>query len=173
MTQRHILLVGLPGSGKTTLGRLVAQGLGAGFIDSDQILVRKMQMPIARIFAEHGEPKFRELEREVMDGALSGPPSVMAPGGGWVAQPGRLEQAKSSCLILYIKVMVLTAVKRVGSDTTRPLLLTDDPVERMRTLLQEREPFFGQADAEIKNDMKTADQAAGEIVALARERAGW
>ena len=58
--------------------------------------------------------------------------SVLAPGGGWVAQPGRLEQAKSGCLILYIKVMVLTAVKRVSGDTSRPLLLTDDPVERMR-----------------------------------------
>ncbi len=173
MSQRHILLVGLPGSGKTTLGRLVAEALGAGFVDSDQILVRKMQMPISRIFGEYGEPRFRELEREVMDGALAGPPSVIAPGGGWVAQPGCLEQAKTSSLILYIKVMVVSAANRVGNDTGRPLLMAEDPVARMRSLLQERESFFQQADAEIKNDTKTPEAAAGEIVALARERGGW
>lgn len=173
MSKRHILLVGLPGAGKTTLGKLVADELGARFVDSDQILVRKMQMPVTRIIGELGERKFRELEGEVMDGLLAGSPSVISPGGGWVAQPGRLEQARAASLIIYIRVMVLTAANRVGSDTSRPLLMTEDPVARIRTLLLERERFYQQADAEIKNDTKTPEEAAREIVALARGQAGW
>lgn len=173
MSKRHILLVGLPGAGKTTLGKLVAEQLGAGFVDSDQVLMRKMQMPITRIIGEMGEMKFRELEGEVMDGLLAGSPSVISPGGGWVAQPGRLEQARASSLILYIKVMVRTAANRVGGDTSRPLLLTEDPMVRMRALLLERERFYQQAHAEIKNDTKTPEEAAREIVTLARAQAGW
>ena len=171
--KRHIILVGLPGSGKTTIGRLVAERLGTGFVDTDMIVVRKMQMPIARIFAIHGEAKFRELEREAMTQALEGPPSVLAPGGGWAAQPGSLEEARANSFIVYIKTLAMTAAKRAGSDNTRPMLAGEDPVEQMRNLLKEREPVYATADAEIKNDVKTAEAAADEVVGLARERAGW
>ena len=171
--KRHILLVGLPGSGKTTIGRLVAERLGAGFIDSDLIVVRKMQMPIARIFAVHGEGKFREMEKETMEQALAGPPSVLAPGGGWAAQPGQLEAARQNSFVVYLKIMAMTASKRAASDTTRPILAGQDPAEEMRNLLKDREPFYRMAEAEIKNDMKSAEAAADEIVALAQEKAGW
>lgn len=171
--KRHILLVGLPGSGKTTVGRLVAERLGTGFIDSDLIIVRKMQMPITRIFAIHGEARFREIERETMAHALEGPPSVLAPGGGWAAQPGQLEQARANSYVVYLKTLAMTAAKRVGSDTTRPMMVGEDPVEHMRDLLKEREPAYMKADAEIKNDVKTAEAAADEVVALAKEHAGW
>lgn len=171
--KRHILLIGLPGSGKTTVGRLVAERLGTGFVDSDMIIVRKMQMPIARIFAMHGEIKFREMEKEAMDQALAGPPSVLAPGGGWAVQPGQLEAARQSGFVVYLKTMVVTASKRAESDTTRPVLAGEDPVEQMRKLLKEREPFYSMADAEVKNDNKTPEAAADEVVALAREKAGW
>jgi shikimate kinase len=171
--KRHILLVGLPGSGKTTIGRLVAERLGAGFIDSDLVVVRKMQMPIARIFAIHGEAKFREIEKEVMDQTLAGPPSVLAPGGGWAAQPGQLEAAKQNSFVVYLKVMAMTASKRAASENTRPMLAGQDPVEDMRRLLKERESFYNMAEAEVKNDMKSAEASADEIVALAKEKAGW
>ena len=171
--KRHILLVGLPGSGKTTIGRLVAERLGAGFVDSDMIIVRKMQMPIARIFAMHGEPRFREMEKETIDQALAGPPSVLAPGGGWAVQPGQLEAAKGNTFIVYLKTMVMTASKRAASDTTRPMLAGEDPMEQMRNLLKEREPFYSMADAEVKNDTKSPEAVADEVVALARQSAGW
>jgi len=171
--KRHVLLVGLPGSGKTTIGRLVAERLGAGFVDTDLIVVRKMQMPIARIFAIHGEGKFREMEKEAMEQALAGPPSVLAPGGGWAVQPGQLESARANSFVVYVKVMAMTASKRAASENTRPILAGQDPAEEMRNLLKEREPFYRMAEAEIKNEVRTAEAAADEIVALAKEKAGW
>lgn len=167
------MLVGLPGAGKTTVGRIVAEKLGAGFFDTDSIIVRKMQMPVSRIFAEHGEIKFRAIEQEAMAQAISGPPAVISPGGGWIAQPGAIHSAKDKAFVVYLKAMALTASKRVTGEGTRPLLVGADPVEAMRVLFKEREPFYLQADAEVKADIKTPAQLADEIVALAKERAGW
>lgn len=169
----HIMLVGLPGAGKTTVGRLVAEQLGTGFVDTDNMIVRKMQMPITRVFGEFGETKFRDLEREAMGTALGGPASVIAPGGGWAAQPGQLETGRENCFVIYLKAMVTTAANRASGEGTRPLLVGEDPIEKMRRLLQEREPYYLQAEATVKVDLKSAEQVAAEIMTLARERAGW
>lgn len=82
MIDRHIILVGLPGSGKSTVGPRVAEALGVPFEDLDAIIIRRMGMPVARIFGEFGEAHFRKLEREVTAERLAAPPSVIAPGGG-------------------------------------------------------------------------------------------
>lgn len=171
--KRHILIVGLPGAGKTSVGRLVAERLGAPQVDADAVIVRKMQMPVNRIFAEHGEIKFRQLETEAMQAALAGPPSVLTPGGGWIVQPGSQEAARAAgAFVVYLKTMALTASKR-ASDGARPMLVGQDPVEVMRQLLKEREPVYAQADVELKADVKSQAALAEEIVVLAREKAGW
>lgn len=171
--KRHLLLVGLPGSGKTTVGKLAAERLGAQFVDPDSIIVRKMQMPVARIFGMMGEPTFREMEHQAVDAALSGPPAVIAPGAGWAIQPGQLDDALSRAYVVYLKVMIGTAAKRVGEGDSRPLLAGSDPVEALRNLLKEREPFYLRAEAELKCDIKSAEQVADDLVALARANAGW
>lgn len=171
--KRHVVLVGLPGAGKSTVGRLVADRLGGPFVDVDALIVRRMQMPVSRIFAEHGEQAFRKLEAEATLQALKGPPSIIAPGGGWVAQPGALEGASEAAFLVYLRTMALTAAKRAGAEGTRPLLVGEDPVEKMRQLLKEREPFYMKAACEVKADVKSATAVADEIAQLAREHAGW
>lgn len=170
--KRHIVMVGLPGAGKTTVGKLVAEKLGTHVVDIDALVVRKMQMPVARIFAEHGEAKFRAVESESMRQALTGPPAVITPGGGWAAQPGALDEVRGSCFLVYLRTMAVTASKR-SADYGRPLLIGEDPVEKMRQLLKERDSFYSQADSEVKADVKSPAALAEEVVQLAREKAGW
>jgi shikimate kinase len=170
--KRHIVLVGLPGAGKTTVGKLVADKLGTQVVDIDALVVRKMQMPVSRIFAEYGEAKFRAVEAESMRQALSGAPAVITPGGGWAAQPGALDEVRASCYLIYLRTMAVTAAKR-SADYGRPLLIGEDPVEKMRQLLKERDSFYSQADGEVKADVKSPTALADEVVQLARGQAGW
>jgi shikimate kinase len=172
--KRHIVLIGLPGSGKTTIGQLVAQRLGAEFLDIDAIVVRKEGKPITMIFAERGEGAFREMERREMDAALAHDhPAVIAPGGGWAVQPGNLAGARARCWLVYLKTRPDTAVERAAPDGMRPLLASGDPVARMRELLKEREPLYREADAQVETDRQTPAAVAAEVVRLAQSGAGW
>src|SRR5207302_7804493 len=107
-------------AGKTTVGRLVAERLHAGFVDIDTILIRKEGKPIALIFAEKGEPVFREMERKEVEAALANQPAVIAPGGGWAAQPGALDAARSRGYFLYLKTLAEVAASRAVPSGTRP-----------------------------------------------------
>ena len=171
--KQHIVLIGLPGSGKTTVGRIVAERLHAGFVDVDSVLNRKEGKPIAMIFAEKGEVAFREMERKEVVAALANAPAVLAPGGGWAAQPGALEAAKPAGYIIYLKARPETAAARAAPSGTRPVLMGEDPEARMRLLIKEREPFYSRADAKVETDRQTAEQVAAEVVRLAQTRAGW
>ena len=171
--KKHIVLIGLPGSGKTTVGRIVAEKLSAGFVDVDSILNRKEGKPIAMIFAEKGEQAFREMERKEMEAALANQPAVLAPGGGWAAQPGALESAKPAGYVIYLKARPETAASRAAPSGTRPVLMGDDPEAQMRNLIKQREPYYARADAKVETDRKTPDQIAAEVVRLAQTGAGW
>ena len=171
---RHLLLVGLPGSGKTTIGARAAELLRGTFVDVDALIVRRMQMPIERIFGERGESGFREIEREIVSAVLTDAPAIVAPGGGWAAQPGHLDAVRDRALTVYLRTTATTAARRVDGGPTRPLLGgPEGTMERMSMLLKEREPFYVQADTEIVNDSKPVDVVAGELVRLAKEFAGW
>lgn len=171
--KRHVLLVGLPGVGKSLVGQLVAEGLPAPLLDIDSILVRQMGMPVAQIFGMVGEPRFRAMERDAVDTAQAREPAVIVPGAGWAAQPGQLEAAKRASLIIYLKCSAVTAAHRSGLGEVRPLLTGADPVERTRGLLAAREPFYKLADYEVAADVKPAPAVAQEVVRLARSHGGW
>ena len=171
--KKHIVLIGLPGSGKTTVGRVVAERLHAGFVDVDSVLNRKEGKPIAMIFAEKGEPAFREMERKEVEAALANQPAVLAPGGGWAAQPGALEAARATGYVIYLKTRPETAASRAAPSGTRPMLMGEDPEAQMRVLIKEREPFYLKADAKVETDKKTPEQVVAEVVRLAQTSAGW
>jgi shikimate kinase len=169
---RHIILVGLPGAGKSVIGAEAATLLSAPIHDIDAILVRRMQMPIDRIFGEFGESRFRELEREAVAAALAGPASVIVPGGGWSVQPGAIESVRPGAFLIYVKVPPAVAAARAAEGEVRPLLSGTSPLERMRTILKERESYYLRADAEVLNTGPPTEASAA-IAAMARQYAGW
>lgn len=171
--KRHILLVGLPGAGKSTVGQLVATELGAPVLDIDSILVRQMGMPIAQIFGMVGEPRFRAMERDAVATAQAREPAVIVPGGGWAAQPGQVQSAKPNCLIIYLKCSASTATRRSENGEARPLIAGGDPLDKVRGLLQAREPFYKLADYEVSADGKAPAAVAQDVVRLARMHGGW
>jgi shikimate kinase len=170
---RHVVLVGLPGAGKSTVGELAAAALGAPLFDIDKLLVRQMGRPVAQIFGMMGEAAFRQMERDAVAAAEAGPPAVIVPGGGWAAQPGQLEATRPAGLILYLKCPPATAVKRTEQGEARPLLVGVDPAHRMGELLEAREPYYQLADYVVDAGPRPAGTVAEDVVKLARQHGGW
>ena len=170
----HVVLIGLPGSGKSAVGALVAERLGAPFADVDGIIVRREGMPIGAIFGARGEAGFRAVEAATMSELLAGTPSVIAPGAGWAAQPGQLDAAFPVALVIYLDTPPAVAIRRLEGETElRPLLAVGEPLEQMRKLLDEREGYYAIAHHRIRTDGRTPEHLADEIAALARAGAGW
>jgi shikimate kinase len=171
-----VILVGLPGAGKTTVGALAAARLGTWFLDLDEEIERREAMPIAQIFAERGEAMFRDLERQVMADVLARKPGVIAAGGGWAAQSGNQNVARRAgvgrALILYLNTGPETAAARTAGTTHRPLLGGDHSTA-LYGLLARRGSFYQEADAKIETDDRTADEVAVEVVALAHAIGVW
>lgn len=160
--KRHLILVGLPGSGKTTVGRRVAELLPADFTDIDEMVETETGRSISRIFAESGEEGFRRMERAAMDRVLRQPPHLIAAGAGWIAQPGNLQAARErNAGIVYLRVSAAVAATRLGDDATRPLLGGGDRAARLQALLAEREDRYRKAEYELDAE------PAREVVALA------
>lgn len=170
--RRHVVLVGLPGAGKSSVGRLAAALLGAAFEDSDDLVERAAGRTIAQLFAGEGEAAFRRREREAMVGALARPPRVIAAGGGWAAQPGNLEAAEPRAFTIYLACSAETAAARAGTSPARPLL-AGDAAAAVRELLHRRRPFYERAAAMVDTEGRTPAAVAADVAALARSQGGW
>ena len=161
---RHLILVGLPGSGKTTVGQRAAALLSTAFSDIDLLVARSAGQSIATIFATEGEPAFRRLERDAVHGALAAPPHVIAPGGGWASQPGNLETA-AGALLVYLMVSPEVAARRIAAQTGRPLFEGRDVLEAMRELLRQREHHYRRAQVVLDGD-RDPELVARDLAAL-------
>jgi shikimate kinase len=170
-TERHLVLVGLPGCGKTTVGKAVATQLGRAFLDLDQEIERREGSDISTIFAEKGEPYFRERERTVTTELAEIGGLVVSPGGGWITNGDALTILRPRAKLIYLKVKPETALKRMGaSRTSRPILVRPDPLGELRRLLVERGGAYDRADEVIDTERMTAQQVIARVAALAPRR---
>jgi len=138
-------LVGMPGCGKTTVGRQLARQLGLRFVDSDAEIERRIGMPIREYFTSHGEDAFRDVEQEVIDELAGHPGQLLATGGGAVLRPSNRNALHSRSHVFYLRASPEELHRRLRHDTQRPLLQVDDPLARLRELYGERDPLYRRA----------------------------
>jgi len=163
----RILLVGFMASGKTTIGRLVADRLGWGFVDFDAEIEQRTGTPVPEIIRRFGEPEFRAYEAELTREVAGLEHVVLAPGGGWITNPELLDYFGDETLVVWLCISPEEAVRRARVDLSkRPLLAAPDPVARARMLLREREPLYRMADVAVDVDGRDADEIADEIVGM-------
>lgn len=146
---RTVVLVGLMGAGKSSVGRRLAEALGADFHDSDDEIVAAAGMEIPDIFAQLGEQTFRQGERRVIARLLDGPPHVLATGGGAFMNAETRALIRARALSVWIRADLDTLVERTGRKDTRPLLRDGDPRAILARLIAERHPVYAEADVTV------------------------
>ena len=161
----HLVLVGLPGAGKTTVGAMLAAKLGRSFLDFDAEIERREGMPITQIFGERGEAAFRQLERKLTEELKELGNIVLAPGGGWITDPESVAVIRPPAVMVYLRVRPETALKRLGGAAGgRPLLNRPDPLGELTKLFEARRALYQAADHEIATELLTPQQVTDQIV---------
>jgi shikimate kinase len=140
MTPRAVL-VGLPGSGKSTIGRRLAKALGVSLLDTDAMIEQRTGRAIADIFASEGEQEFRRIEEDVVRAALAEHDGVVSLGGGAVTSPG-VRDALAGHTVVYLEIGAAEGIRRTGGNTVRPLLAGPDRAEKFRALMAQRTPLY-------------------------------
>lgn len=171
---RSIVLVGLMGAGKTTVGRRLAARLGRPFVDTDAEIERAAGCTIAEFFAAHGEPAFREGERKVIARLLDGPPCVLATGGGAFLAPETRDAIAARGISVWLRANLDVLAARLGRSKrkTRPLIADGDLRGTLERLIGERYPVYGEADIVVDSVDGPHDAVVEAVVAaLARWRA--
>ncbi|MET9512310.1 shikimate kinase [Streptomyces flavidovirens] len=151
------------GVGKSTVGALLAERLGVAYRDTDADIVAAEGRPIAEIFVDEGEARFRELEREAVKAALAGHTGVLALGGGAVLDDGTRADL-AGLPVVYLSMNVTEAIKRVGLNTARPLLAVN-PRQQWKQLMEARRHLYAEvADAVVETDDRTPEEVAQAVL---------
>ena len=139
----QVSLIGLPGSGKSTVGRQLARRLGVAFIDSDQVIEQRLGCSIRLFFDREGEDAFRDIEEAVLDELTAGTaPAGLATGGGAGLRPTNRLHLPAPSKVIYLHAAPEDLFRRLRHDTTRPLLQVADPQQRLRSLYAQRDPLY-------------------------------
>ena len=163
---KNIFLVGFMGAGKSTVGKILADKIGYDYCDADKFIEEQAGTTITQIFAEHGEPYFRDLESESLETLAKKEKLVVATGGGVVQRDRNWDAMKGNGTTIYLKASVETIWERIKNDTSRPLLQVDNPVETARELLNKRTPMYEKADIVLNTDKLSLQQVADEVFSL-------
>lgn len=174
--RRSIVLVGLMGAGKSTVGRRLAGRLGLPFRDADHEIEQAAGLTIPEIFERHGEPYFREGERKVIQRLLQHGPGVLATGGGAYMSAETREAVTAGGIAIWLRAELEILMRRVRKRQNRPLLKTADPEATMRQLIAHRHPIYALAEITIESREAPHDRVVGEAIEalaawLAREAA--
>lgn len=165
---RSVVLVGMPGCGKSAVGRRLAPRLGLDFVDADDEIERAAGKPITDIFKDHGEPYFRDGERRVIQRLLAAGPQVLATGGGAFMMQETRESIRLGGVSVWLKAELPLLLKRVLKKSNRPLLL-NDPEGVMKKLMATRYPVYGLADITVESREAPHEVIVSEVIdALAR-----
>jgi shikimate kinase len=160
----NLALIGFMGTGKTTVGRLVAEALHFEFLDTDELIQSRTGKSIADIFAQDGEPAFRELERQVVRELSAKTKTVISTGGGLPTNAENLALLKSFALVICLWSAPEKIWERVKNQSHRPLLHAADPQQKIRELLAVREPFYKQADVLVNVDLRNVREVVQQMV---------
>jgi shikimate kinase len=161
---RNLILVGLMGAGKSSIGRLVAGQLGIPFVDTDNEIERVSRMTISELFAAYGEEEFRALETRVIKRLLKGGPRVVSTGGGAFINDRTRRHIKRGGLSVWLKADLDVLWDRVNKRDTRPLLKTENPKETLETLMTARYPVYAEADLTVLSRDVHKDVMAKEVL---------
>ena len=161
---RPLVLVGLMGAGKTTVGRQVAQLLERPFVDADEAIEEASRMSVADLFSSYGEPEFRSLERRVIERLMGDGAIVLATGGGAFMDAGTRALIARGATSVWLRADLDVLVERTAKRNHRPLLRTGDPRTILSRLMDERHPTYGQADLAVESTRQRREVVASRVV---------
>jgi shikimate kinase len=170
---RSIVLVGMMGAGKSSIGRRLAARLGVPFVDADAEIEQAAGMSIADIFSAYGEPYFRAGEMRVIARLLEHGPQVLATGGGAFMNATTRANIRDRAVSVWLKADAGVLTRRLRRRNDRPLLKTADPAATLAALLAERDPIYGEADLTVLSRDIPHEAIVDEIVAAMRGKLGW
>ena len=170
---RPIVLVGLMGAGKTSVGRRLAEKLGLAFVDADHEIETAAGKPIKDIFAEHGEAYFREGERRVIQRLIGNGAQVLATGGGAYMNDETRARIQAAGVSVWLKASLAILMKRVAKRQDRPLLQTEDPEAVMRGLIDKRYPVYALADVTVESRDVQHGQMVNDVIRALAQWSGW
>lgn len=164
VTPHNIVLVGFMGTGKTTVGKLLATQLNWSYVDTDEVIEQKTGMDISTIFKQQGEPFFRDIESEVIREIMLKSQQVISTGGGIVMREQNITAIKSNGIMVCLTATPDAIIERTKSDTKRPLLQVDNPKKRIQELLSKRVPYYTQADITLDTSQVSPEEIVTQIL---------